>query len=147
MVRPLRLARVAAQAEVLVVRRQMAGYARRAVWAAAAAVFALGVLILAHIIAYMALRQYAMFGPIPAAAIVLAADLVITIVFAVMASGEVRDPILDDARRLRDQSLDQARQSMTLAAMVAPLTRVAAETGLIRLVLRLVGSAFRRQRE
>jgi hypothetical protein len=78
---------------------------------------------------------------------VLAADLVITIVFAVMASGEVRDPILDDARRLRDQSLDQARQSMTLAAMVAPLTRVAAETGLIRLVLRLVGSAFRRQRE
>jgi len=146
-VRPLRLARVAAQAEILVVRRQMAGYARRAIWAALAAVFAMGVLILAHLIAYMALRQYALFGPIPAAGIVLAADLVITLVFAFMAAGEIRDPILDDAIRLRDHSLDQARQSLTLAAMLAPLTRVAADTGLIRMVLRLFSSAFRRPRE
>jgi hypothetical protein len=138
MVRPLRLARVAAQAEVLVVRRQVAGYARRAIWGAVAAVFAMGVLILAHIIAYLALRQYAQFAPIPAAAIVLGVDLVITIIFAAMASGTAPDPILEEAKHLRDQSLEQARQSMTLAAMIAPVARIAADTGLVRLLMRLL---------
>jgi hypothetical protein len=47
---------------------------------------------------------------------------------------------------VRDQSLEQARQSMTLAAMVAPLTRIAADTGILRLALRLLGSGFRRKR-
>jgi len=144
-VRPLRLARVAAQAEILVVRRQMAGYARRAIWAAAAVLFAVGVLIMAHIIAYLALRQYAGLAAIPAVAIVLAADLVIAVIFAVLAAGSTPDPILDDAIRLRDQSLDQARQSLTLAALVAPLTRIAAETGLIRMLLRLVSRGFRKK--
>lgn len=143
--RPLRLARVAAQAEILVVRRQMAGYARRAIWAAAAVLFAVGVLIMAHIIAYLALRQYAGLAAIPAVAIVLAADLVIAVIFAVLAAGSTPDPILDDAIRLRDQSLDQARQSLTLAALVAPLTRIAAETGLIRMLLRLVSRGFRKK--
>jgi hypothetical protein len=137
MVRPLRLARVAAQAEALVVRRQVAGYARRAIWGALAAVFALGVLILAHIIAYLALRQYAQFTSIPAAAIVLGVDLVITIIFAAMASGNAPDPIMEEAKRLRDQSLEQARQSLTLAAMIAPAARLAADTGLVRLLMRL----------
>jgi len=146
MVRPLRLARVAAKAEILVVRRQITGIVRRAILGAVAAIFALGVLIIAHIIAYLALRQYAQFGPIPAAGIVLGVDLAITIVFAVLASGHPADPIMEEAIRLRDQSLEQARQSMTLAAMVAPVTRIAADTGMIRLAVRLLGSPFRRGR-
>ena len=93
MVRPLRLARVAAQAEVLVVRRQVAGIVRRAILGAVAVVFALGVLVIAHIIAYLALRQYAQFGPIPAAGIVLGVDLAFAIVFGLLASGQVADPI------------------------------------------------------
>jgi hypothetical protein len=144
MVRPLRLARVAAQAEVLVVRRQVAGYARRAIWGAIAAVFALGVLILVHIIAYLALRGYAQFGPIVAAAIVLGVDLVIAVIFGAMASGTAPDPIMEEARRVRDQSLEQARQSMTLAAMIAPITRIAADTGMFRLAMRLLIPGRRR---
>jgi len=147
MVRPLRLARVAAQAEVIVVRRQVAGIARRAILGLVAAIFGLGVLIMAHIIAYLALRQYALFGPIPAASIVLGVDLAITIVFGVLASGHPADPIMEEAVRLRDQSLEQARQSMTLAALLAPLMRILADTGMIRLVLRLLGSPFRRRRQ
>jgi hypothetical protein len=144
MLRPLRLARVAAQAEVLVVRRQVAGYARRAIWGVVAAIFALGVLILAHIIAYLALRQYAQFGAILAAAIVLAVDLVITIIFAAMASGQAPDPVMEEARRVRDQSLEQARQSMTLAAMIAPATRLAADMGIVRMAMRLLTNGRRR---
>jgi hypothetical protein len=146
MVRPLRLARVAAQAEVLVVRRQVAGIVRRAILGAVAVVFALGVLVIAHIIAYLALRQYAQFGPIPAAGIVLGVDLAFAIVFGLLASGQVADPVMEEAVRLRDESLEQARQSLTLAAMVAPLTRIAADTGLIRLAMRLLGLPFRRRR-
>jgi hypothetical protein len=136
MIRPLRLVRVAAQAEVLVVRRQVAGLINRAILAVVAAIFALAVLILAHVIAYLALRQYAHFAPILAAAIVLAVDAVIAIVFGVMASGHPADPILEEARRVRDQSLEQARQSLTLAAMVAPATRLVADTGLLRFAMR-----------
>jgi hypothetical protein len=146
MVRPLRLARVAAQAEMLVVRRQVTGLVRRAILGAVAAIFALGVLIIAHIIAYLALRQYAQFGPIPAAGIVLGVDLVVTIIFGVLASGQPADPIMEEAIRLRDQSLEQARQSLTLAAMVAPITRIAADAGVIRLAIRLLSAPFRRSR-
>jgi hypothetical protein len=145
MIRPLRLARVAARAEVLVVRRQVAGIVRRAIMALIAGVFAMGALILAHIIAYMALRQYAEFGSIPAAAIVLGADFLLAAIFGIMASGQVSDPVLEEARQMRDQSLEQARQSLTLAAMVAPLTRVAADMGLVRMMVRLLGSGFRRE--
>lgn len=120
------------------VRRKVAGYARRAIWGAVAAVFALGVLILAHFIAYLALLQYARFAPIAAAAIVLGVDLVITIIFGAMASGNAPDPILEEATRVRDQSLEQARQSLTLAAMIAPVTRIAADTGMVRLLMRLL---------
>jgi hypothetical protein len=147
MVRPLRLARVAAQAEMLVVRRRVAGLVRRAILGAVAAVFALGVLIMAHIIAYLALRQYALLGPIPAAGIVLGADLVVAVIFGVLASGHPADPVMEEAILLRDQSLEQARQSLTLAALAAPVTRIAADTGIIRLAIRLLGSPFRRGRQ
>ena len=136
--RPLRLTRAAARAEVLVLRRQAAGIVRRAVMGVVAAVFAIAVLILAHVIAYLALRQYVPLSPILAAAAVLAADALVAILFAVLASRTPTDPVLEEARRLRDQSLEQARQSLTLAAMLAPVTRIASDVGLFRTMFRLV---------
>jgi hypothetical protein len=144
MIKPLRLARVAARAEVLVLKREAAGIARRVAFALVAAVFLMGVLIIAHVIGYLALRQYAHFAPIISAAILLGVDLVITIIFGLLAGSSSADPVLVEARRVRDQSLDQARQSLTLAAMVAPVTRIAADTGIIRMAVRLLSSSFRR---
>jgi hypothetical protein len=144
MIRPLRLARVSAKAQALVLRRQVAGAVRRAALGAIAALFGLGALTIAHIIAYMALCQYAHFTPIPAAAIVLGVDALIAIIFGILASFNPADPILQEALRVRDQSMEQARQSLTLASMVAPLTKMIAETGLLRILIRLATGAFRK---
>jgi hypothetical protein len=144
MIKPLRLARIAARAQVLVLQREAAGIARRAAFAAVAAVFAAGVLILLHVIAYLALRQYAGLSAILSAALLLGVDLVFTIIFGLLANSRSPDPSLEEAKRLRDQTLDQVRQSLTLASMLAPLTRIASDMGIIRLAMRLLSSTFRR---
>jgi hypothetical protein len=144
--RTVRLARVAAQAEILLVRRLATIFARRAVYGAVAAVFGLAFLVLAHTAAVVALEQYASLPPLAALGIVLAVDLVIAIVFGLLASGKINDPLVEEARRVRDQSLEQARQSLTLAAMLAPATRLVAQTGLVRMLMRALGSGLGRSK-
>jgi uncharacterized membrane protein len=144
--RTVRLARIAAQAEILLVRRIAANVVRRAIFGAVAALFALAVLILLHVIGVMALERYAHFEPIIAAAIVLGVDLVIAVIFFLLASGKMADPIVQEARRVRDDSLEQARQSITVGAMLASSTRLLAQTGLLRLIVRALGSGLRRSR-
>jgi len=144
--RTVRLARVAAQAEIILIRRTVAVAVRRAIYGAVAAVFALAVLTLLHILAVLALERFAAFTPIIACAIVLGVDLVIAIIFGLLAAGEISDPVADEARQVRDQSLEQARQSLTLAALLAPATRMIAQTGLIRILIRAVNGTLRRSR-
>jgi hypothetical protein len=146
MIRPLRLARVAAKAQGLALRRQLAGIVRRAVLGVIAAVFALGALIIAHVIGYMALVDYAHFQPVAAAGIVFGVDVVIAALFGFLASGGGTDPVLQEALRVRDQSLEQARQSLTFASMVAPVTRLLSDTGLLRMLFGLAKSTVRRRR-
>jgi len=145
--RALRLTRVAAKAEILLLRRLVTVAVRRAILGAVAAVFALAALILLHVIGYLALRQYAQLAPIWAACVVCGVDILIAAVFGLLAGSHPADPIADEARRVRDLSLEQARQSLTLAAMIAPVTRLVADTGLLRLLLKLLGAPFRRKRE
>ncbi len=144
MIRPLRLVRIAAKAQGLALRRQVAGAVRRAVLGAIAAVFALGALIILHIIGFLALGTYAHFAPIPAAAIVLGVDVAIAALFGVLASSSAADPVLEEALRVRDQSLEQARQSLTLASMVAPLTRLLSDMGILRAVFALLRAGVSR---
>jgi len=79
-------------------------------------------------------------------AIVLAVDLVVTIIFGLLAAGKVHDPVADEARRVRDLSIEQARASLTLAQMLAPATRLIAQTGLLRVLVRAAGTSLRRSR-
>lgn len=143
MIKPLRLARVAARAEILVLQREAVGVARRAAFGAAAGVFALAALTLLHIIGYLALAQYAHLAPIASAAIIMAVDVVIAGVLVMLAKANTIDPVLEEAKRLRDQSIEQAQQSLTVASMVAPVTRIAADMGVVRLVVRVLSSVFR----
>jgi hypothetical protein len=128
-------AKVAAQAELMIIRRQATAIARRAVFALVAAVFGVGVLILLHIIGYMALLQFAHIPPFDAALIVLGVDLVFMVVFALLASGNVADPVMEEARRVRDQSLTQA-------ALLRPAGRFLGRGHIFRVLLAAITSRF-----
>ena len=144
--RTVRLARVAAQAEILLVKRIVTGLVRRAIYGAVAAVFALALLVGLHIIVALSLVDYTRLSPVLSVAIVAAFDLVVVIIFGLLAAGEVKDPVIAEARRVRDQSLEQARATLTMASLLAPATRLVAQTGLLRVLVRAAGSGLRRSR-
>ena len=143
--RTARLARVAAQAEILLLRRQLTAVARRAAFGAVAAVFTVAVLVLLHVLIVTALEQWAGLSPLLSVFIMTVIDLIPAAVFGMFALGKISDPVADEARRVRDLSLEQARQSLTMAALVAPATRVVAQTGLVRVLFGLLTSGRRRR--
>jgi len=92
----------------------------RAAYGAVAAVFGLAMLVLLHVILYLLLTLWV--GPIWAAVIVFAVDLVLAGIFAVMARRNTPDVIEEEAKMLRDQSLVEMRQSITLMSLAGSAT-------------------------
>ncbi len=144
--RTARLTRVAIQAEILLLRRYLAAAVRHTIFGVVAAVFAIAVLVLLHVLAVTALEQLAHLSPLASVAIVFAVDLLFTAMFGFLATRTIADPVLEEARTVRDTSIEQARQSLTMAALLAPATRVVAQTGLVRVVFNLLGAGIRRSR-
>jgi hypothetical protein len=133
--RTTRLARLAAEAEILLIRREISTAMRRAVYGAVAAVFGLGVLVLLHVLGFLALGQFAKFSPLVASAIILGVDLVLAGVFALLASGAMKDPVAAEARLIRDQSLAQIKETLTMAAVLKPAGRLLGRKHIYGLVL------------
>jgi hypothetical protein len=133
--RTTRLARLAAEAEILLIRREINTAMRRAVYGAVAAVFGLGVLVLLHVLGFLALEQFAKFSPLVASAIILGVDLVLAGVFALLASGAMKDPVAAEARLIRDQSLAQIKDTLTMAAVLKPAGRLLGRKHIYGLVL------------
>ncbi len=144
--RTTRLAKLAVQAEILLIRREMRTYIRRAIYGAVAAVFALLLLGVLHVLGYMALRQYAGLLPVPSAAIVLVVDLVMAVVFGLLASGAMNDPVAEEARLLRDQSLAQIKDTLTIAAVLKPAGRMLGRKHIYGLALAAFTARFLGQR-
>jgi hypothetical protein len=140
--RTVTLTKLAAQAEILVLRRQATAVARRAAYAAVAAAFGLGVLVLLHVAGYLALLQFARMPPFYASLILLAADLVFLLIFALMANGTMSDPILAEAMLVRDQSLEQVRESLTVAALIRPAGRLLGRKHMYGVVLAALTAQF-----
>jgi hypothetical protein len=145
-VRTTRLARLAAEAEILLIRREIRTLINRAIYGAVAAVFGLFLLSAVHVLAYMALRQYGGLGPVVAAAIILAVDLIVTLVFSLLARGAMRDPVAEEARMLRDQSLAQIKDTLTIAAVLKPAGRMLGRKHIYGLALAAFTARFLGQR-
>ena len=140
--RTTRLASVAAQSEILLLKRNARSGIRRGIYGAVAAVFGIGALILIHVLGYMALVQFAHFTSFVSAAIVLGVDLVLVLVFGLLASGAVKDPVAEEARALRDQSLAQLRESLQAAALLRPAARLLGRKHIYGLVLATLTARF-----
>lgn len=120
--RPVTLAKVAAQAEILRLRRMAGRQVMRAVYGVVAALFGIGVLILLHVVAFHAMVPR--LSPLAASAILLAADVVIAGVFGFLAMRNSPDQVEADAKLVRDQAVLEMRRLASLATMVAPVRKM-----------------------
>lgn len=121
--RAVELAKVAAAAEALRLRRMARRQAMRMALAAGAALFALAAFALPNVAAVTAL--VGRFSPLVAILIVMAVDLVIAIVLAWCAVRSTPGAIEAEALLIRQRALGEARASMTMMAMFAEIASVA----------------------
>ncbi len=84
-------------------------------------------------------------GPVTAALIVLGVDVVLCIVFGVMAARSSPDRIEQEALQVRQTAVHQIGQSLALVAMLRPVTWRARKSGVLgRLFATAVDVALRR---
>ncbi len=119
--RLLRLARAAWEAEELHLRRLVRARGMQAGYAAGAAAFLLMLLIMLHLAIFAALLPER--GPITAALLVAAGDLVLLVLLGWMASRASRDPVAEEALRVRQEAVRQIGDSAARAMVLAPLLR------------------------
>ncbi len=117
------LGRAAAQAEFLRIKRLIHRQMMRAVWGAVAAVFLVAVLVMIHVIAYFALVP-ALLSPLLGAVAVFAFDLVVALIFGIMAMRSAPDAIEVEAKIIRDRSLYEMKQSLAIGAIVSSVSRL-----------------------
>lgn len=119
----LELARAAAAAEILRIRRLLARQVSRAVYGAVAAMFAIGVLVLLHCVIYEALLN--VVSPLIATVILLILDILVAAIFAVLAVRSTPDRLEIEARDLRDRSITGMKTSLALETLAGPVGRIA----------------------
>jgi len=119
--RLLSLVRAAWQAEGLYLRRSSRGYVIQAGFGIVAAVFALMLLLMLHIAGFAALVPSQ--GPVWAALIVGAVDLVLAGLLGILARRRPRDAIAEEALALRQAAMRQMGDTAAQTMILAPLLR------------------------
>ncbi len=114
--RTIDLAKVAASAEALRLRRIAHRQGMRAAYGASAAVFGIGVFVLLHVVAYHAMVPQ--LSPLVASIILLVFDLVVAAVLGYLAMSSKPDTIEDEAKMIRQQAVVEMRRSVTAMALV-----------------------------
>ncbi len=118
--RTVELAKVAASAEALRLRRVVRRQGMRAAYGAGAGVFAIGVLVLLHVVAYHAMVPQ--LTPLVASLILLAFDILVAAVLGYMAVSDKPDSIEDEAKTIRQQAIVEMRKSLTAMALAGEVT-------------------------
>ncbi len=113
--RTVELAKVAASAEALRLRRLAYRQGMRAAYGAGAAVFGIAVFVLLHVVAYHAMVPRV--SPFAASLILLAVDLIIAAVLGYLALRNKSDSVEDEAKMIRQQAIVELQKSMTVVSL------------------------------
>lgn len=113
--RTVELAKVAASAEALRLRRVAYRQGMRAAYGAGAAVFAIAVFVLLHVVAYDAMVPAV--SPLIASVILLAVDLIVAAILGYLALSNKPDAVEDEAKMIRQQAIVELRKSATAMAL------------------------------
>jgi hypothetical protein len=114
--RATNLIKVAAQAEILRIQHMLKRQGVRAAFGLAAIVFILGALVLANIAAWQVVRFY--IAPIYASLIMLGVNLLIAMIFGLLAARSSPSQQEREAVEVRQRALREARSSLALGAVI-----------------------------
>ena len=145
--RSVELAKVAAAAESLRLKRIATRQGMRVAYAAGAAVFAVGVLVLVHVVLFHVLTPW-LVAPVWASVILLAVDLVAAGVLYTMARSNTPDAIETEALEVRRQAVTELRKATTFMALAGETVGLAVRRPRVRsrssLMAELAGRVMRR---
>jgi hypothetical protein len=117
--RLVQLGKVAAHAEALRWKRRIRGYVMRAIFGATGAIFGVLLLLAIHSAIWSALSGY--LGELGAAFAVAGLDLVAVFILGWLVSRGVDDPLVAEARRIRNNALVGANDEIrTLGGLLGP---------------------------
>ena len=86
-------------------------------------VFLIAVLVMIHVVAFALLTT--VLSPLWSTVAILAFDLVMALIFILLAARGAPDPLEVEARAIRDQAILEMRESLTIGAILNPVTRLA----------------------
>ncbi len=132
--RPIRLARIAAEAEGVRLRGMMARIVTRAIFAVIALFFILGALTFGHIAAWYEIRVALDLSYLATAGILGGADLLLAVILLFLASRSTPSRVEVEAREVRRKALQGLASALSLTQLLLPL------------LLRVMSSARRRGR-
>ena len=140
MTQTFRLARIAAEAERLRLKRHVRRLVIRAIFGAIAGVFLLFAITSAHVAGYIALRL--VLEPLYAAGVVFGVDLVLAILLGMFAMRGGEDALETEARAVRDRALGQLRDRAAMVALLGPLARIFGKRGVYGGILAALTARF-----
>ena len=114
--RAVDFAKIAAEAELVRVRHMLKRQGMRVAFAAGAAVFAIGVLVLANIAVWQVVRLH--LDPIYASLILLGGNLVLALIFGGLAMRSTPSHTEREALDVRKQALTQLQQSVAIGTLI-----------------------------
>jgi hypothetical protein len=124
--RPVRLARIAAEAEGVRLRGMVSRIVTRAAFAAVALLFVIGVIVFAHIAAWFELRTALDQTFLAATGEVAGVDLLVAIILGVLASRSSPSRVEREALDVRRKAVQAIGGTFSLAQLAVPVLRVGA---------------------
>ncbi len=122
--RPIRLARIAAEAEGVRLRGMATRIVTRLVFAVVALVFLLGVLVFAHIAAWYAIRMQAGLTYLETAGALGGVDLLLAAILGFLASRSRPSRVEIEAKEVRRKAIEGIGNAFSLAQMALPVLRL-----------------------
>ena len=123
--RPFRLARIAAEAELVRLRGMATRMATRLVFAIIALVFLLGVLVFAHIAAWFGIRAWLGVTAPATAGVLAGVDLLIALILGFLASRSSPSRVEIEAKQVRARAIEGITGVLSVTQMVLPVVRLA----------------------
>jgi hypothetical protein len=124
MMRPVRLVRIAAEAEGVRLRGMATRIATRVVFAVIGLIFLLGVMVFAHVAAWVEIRAAADLSPLSTAGVLAGVDLVLAIILLFLASRSSPSRVEVEALEVRRKAIAGLSSAMSVTQMVIPVLRI-----------------------